>query len=591
MKIAVCISGQMRTFEEAAISLKKEIFDKYDCDIFIHTWNERGITTDVNRLFPKGMNSYFLEDVVNDSKLFMQKYNLLFNDILDENTINKEKLLETYSNVKGVVIEETPKDYEKTKSLYNVQYPKYLQELYPRRYHNLAMFYKIYQCNELKKAYEIENNFEYDIVIRIRPDVSLTSEFTIPKDVQEDTIYVKAEMKDEKYIHDQLFLSESKTMDKISSLWLELNKYWDENFDKEWSLTKRTIGNLLYYHCIDRLSLRKREIKYSSSLGTFQDKKTPTFDFFSQRIKSYLLENSLDVKMFLAINRGIAENALLFYETNKGKTLELLKKYYIFGYYSFSHPLYGLGYYYFLEKEYQKSEFYFEKAYELEPNDYKIFKLYVEVAFLNKNYLKVEKILSTAEGKSFYKIAIDFLITYYRKISKEIIVKELYFNNDLEFFVDKSLYKIGLVFFQNNEFKEAIKIFEYIIQKSDFKLSVKIDSYYKLAQAYYKVDDIKQARIMIENALSHRKDKTSYIILKVNLLIKEVNYDDAYQYLLENETYLLDKEKNSYYYYRIKTSLLVNKEIEALALFSKIEQDYKDISSIMNPIVEKYVKG
>ena len=35
----------------------------------------------------------------------------------------------------------------------------------------LGMFYKIYKCNELRKKYEVENNINYDIIIRTRTEL------------------------------------------------------------------------------------------------------------------------------------------------------------------------------------------------------------------------------------------------------------------------------------------------------------------------------------------------------------------------------------------------------------------------------------
>jgi hypothetical protein len=38
MKIAICISGQPRNFKQSYISLKKYFLDKYDCNVYFHTW-------------------------------------------------------------------------------------------------------------------------------------------------------------------------------------------------------------------------------------------------------------------------------------------------------------------------------------------------------------------------------------------------------------------------------------------------------------------------------------------------------------------------------------------------------------------------
>ena len=38
MRIAICISGQPRNFKQSYESLKTHFLDKYDCDIFFHSW-------------------------------------------------------------------------------------------------------------------------------------------------------------------------------------------------------------------------------------------------------------------------------------------------------------------------------------------------------------------------------------------------------------------------------------------------------------------------------------------------------------------------------------------------------------------------
>ena len=38
MKVAVCISGLPRNYEQGFKELKKWFLNKYDCDVYIHTW-------------------------------------------------------------------------------------------------------------------------------------------------------------------------------------------------------------------------------------------------------------------------------------------------------------------------------------------------------------------------------------------------------------------------------------------------------------------------------------------------------------------------------------------------------------------------
>ena len=39
LKIAICFFGHLRSFKRCAPALKRCFLDKYDCDLFIHTWD------------------------------------------------------------------------------------------------------------------------------------------------------------------------------------------------------------------------------------------------------------------------------------------------------------------------------------------------------------------------------------------------------------------------------------------------------------------------------------------------------------------------------------------------------------------------
>ncbi len=98
-----------------------------------------------------------------------------------------------------------------------------IQEKY---YHNTyLMFKKIYLCNKYKLDYEKEHKFKYDLVIRIRPDLLITS--TIPKlKLDDNTIYFpqltaplyKYVLKSFIKITDQIAFSNSSSMDKYSNI-------------------------------------------------------------------------------------------------------------------------------------------------------------------------------------------------------------------------------------------------------------------------------------------------------------------------------------------------------------------------------------
>ena len=49
MKLALCISGMPRHFKECYESIKENIIDLYDTDVFIDIWNDK-ISNDLNHL-------------------------------------------------------------------------------------------------------------------------------------------------------------------------------------------------------------------------------------------------------------------------------------------------------------------------------------------------------------------------------------------------------------------------------------------------------------------------------------------------------------------------------------------------------------
>ena len=129
-KVAVCLSGHMRTYKDTAASLIKNIIDPLNCDVFIHTWDIRDHT-------PHG----YYEDKRDDDFARVQE---IFNP-------------------KCIIIEDQE---EVTRNII-----KPLIEKYSLRgaFHNkpegvLCMYYK------RQKVFEIIDG-EYDAVITTRPDI------------------------------------------------------------------------------------------------------------------------------------------------------------------------------------------------------------------------------------------------------------------------------------------------------------------------------------------------------------------------------------------------------------------------------------
>lgn len=130
MKIAVCLSGQLRTAEYALPSQinwfksNDDDFD-YEIDYFCHTWLEPNL----HRI---SLNDFVVEETsVTCSEI--------------ENCIGlcnpKDKLFQHYNDV-------------------------------PYKFPWAEMFYSALMANRLKRNYEIKNNFRYDLVVKSRYDLA-----------------------------------------------------------------------------------------------------------------------------------------------------------------------------------------------------------------------------------------------------------------------------------------------------------------------------------------------------------------------------------------------------------------------------------
>jgi len=115
-KVAICIAGEMRYWE-----ITKDIFNSFDADIFISTWD----TNDRQDNYP---------------------YKFHGNNNMNIDIIN------SLDNLKEA--EFLPKEIE-NKFTFNI--PKY--------------WYLIHRCNLLKTKQEVKKNFKYDLVLITRPDV------------------------------------------------------------------------------------------------------------------------------------------------------------------------------------------------------------------------------------------------------------------------------------------------------------------------------------------------------------------------------------------------------------------------------------
>ena len=168
MKVALLISGYLRSFNTNLPSLKKQILDKFEnVDVYIHI-TKNGDKEDKYLNINNDID--YINNVLNPICLLCEENLTLSDDVKVNNTLNS--------------------------------------------------WFKYYKLNELKKEIE-EIKGKYDLVIKYRPDINITSEI-FNKDLTKDLIYIPSDSKidksklvnkNDKYICDIFAFGNSKIMD------------------------------------------------------------------------------------------------------------------------------------------------------------------------------------------------------------------------------------------------------------------------------------------------------------------------------------------------------------------------------------------
>jgi len=188
IKTAVCLSGHLRTFQENYMSVVSNLFNQLECDVFIHTWDTLGMS--YRPLDSRVWNQYTADLKSRIEQLYQPKTLVIEPSRKFEETPLMRSRLIDFRDIPGI----------------------------------LSMFYKVEECNKLKKQYEIEHNFTYDCVIRFRGDLFLEQVFPVDYNTDLKKLYLPF------YGHfaglcDQIAWGGSAAMDQYSSLYSNIEKY------------------------------------------------------------------------------------------------------------------------------------------------------------------------------------------------------------------------------------------------------------------------------------------------------------------------------------------------------------------------------
>lgn len=218
MRIALCLSGQMRTYLECYESLCQHLLEPFAPDVFIHTWSNTGISH-------KERDSRGTDEAVTE-----------------------DRLQALYTPV-AVVIENFVPEY--TDQIGPVKVPDILRTREPLHYRgSLPMFYKMFECNKLKSDYERDNAFVYDFVIRLRPDLALGERLPGNLFLDDKKLWQSDYMITHSFqVNDKFALGASHVMDYYTSVYNRLHDYWRHPLGVPQTEKNHRVGErLMKYH-------------------------------------------------------------------------------------------------------------------------------------------------------------------------------------------------------------------------------------------------------------------------------------------------------------------------------------------------------
>ncbi len=182
MKVALCLSGHMRTFELTYKSHLENLIKPNQADVFISTWDVVGV----------GKHNKF------DTPQFQEKLNIA-------------RVREVYGeSLKSFVAFD-----------FNLMQPKLSDFFYIGM---TSMFWQIKQANELRKEYEREHGFQYDIVVRARPDLLFHQMATLMPSSESAPI-ILLRTAGQEVIDDQFAIGGPQAIDLYSSVYDYLEEY------------------------------------------------------------------------------------------------------------------------------------------------------------------------------------------------------------------------------------------------------------------------------------------------------------------------------------------------------------------------------
>jgi hypothetical protein len=209
MRVAICLSGHMRTVRSCVKSIKKCIIEPNNCEIYVSTWDDWGYTSYKNAITWDQWTSKIKIIPEPDIKITTKELKDLFPEATEIQIEPIQPIIEEISTTIIESIKNKPR---------SVTYNDSNIALITRF---MCMYYKIKKCNELTKK-----NGPYDMIIRCRPDLEFSQpcKLPIPKP---NSIYVPVH-NNYGYINDQFAWGNPEILDIYSSIYDKTPRYMHE---------------------------------------------------------------------------------------------------------------------------------------------------------------------------------------------------------------------------------------------------------------------------------------------------------------------------------------------------------------------------
>ncbi len=247
MRVAICLSGEVRTFLHPLVRDGwKRYIEPLNASLFISVWQHLGV-------------SYYTK-------------NFSLADPQEEYPNLLGELKESYCNIKDIELE----DYNKWFATLPDDLAHFLVT-YRECASSAPQLYKIFKADLLRRLYEVENNFKYDIVIRLRPDFLAINPFDF-SNFKDDTVFninfgVPGAFSKNR-IYDIIFYGGSKEMTKLCGAWSNYINLLRDPFEN--GLGKNDCCRLLYIQAqkqglnIENVSHRIGDIYRDGTLDEFK---------------------------------------------------------------------------------------------------------------------------------------------------------------------------------------------------------------------------------------------------------------------------------------------------------------------------------